>query len=293
MKKYIMLLPLLGFLCACSSKPYYQICKVDSYLTTSPYGAYEYRDASCNITYDFWANGGAVKFTFTNNTDEILYIDLSKSFVIKNGIAYDYFQNRSITNTATISASKSSGAAATANGFWNLPGSLFPGSITSTTGATAGVQSTASVMYVEQPVLAIPPHASKVISEYGIMDQRYVDCDLYESPSPREDASMSFYLTNTPMSLKNYICYNIGDNAEEHIVENSFFISKVKNQNYKDTVRKFLSGCSNDKDRKMEERFITTSPTEFYIIYQPRGQKKFSKSESRVSPMFNDGIYGN
>ena len=291
MKKYLLLFPLLALLSSCSTlTSYYQICKVSSDLPTSSTGAYEYKSSSCDVTYDFWTDGGSVSFIVTNNTNEILYIDLSKSFLIKNGIAYDYFLNRTTSSTASIASSQTTGAAGTALGYWNYFGKKVPGSITATYASSVGSHKSSSVSYEEKPIIAIPPHASKVFSEYAIMSNHFKDCDLFESPSKKEQATMSFNLTTTPVAFTNYICYRVGDNDTDKFIENSFYVSEVSNQHYDATFHKVDVGCPSDEYKTKESVFIRTSPKEFYVKYSPRTQKKSKTGVKKQSSY--DGIYG-
>ncbi|MDE5811458.1 MAG: hypothetical protein K2H61_04015 [Muribaculaceae bacterium] len=292
MKKYLLLLSLLALLSSClTTNPYYQICKVSSDLPTSTTGAFESKNSACDITYNFWSEGGDISFIVTNNTNDIIYLDQSKSFLIKNGIAYDYYLNRIISSSATVASVQSSSNGATALGYWNYIGGKVPGSISTTDSSSIGSQKSASVSYEEKPIIAIPPHASKVISEYDIMSHRFEDCDLFESPSKNEQESMSFSASNTPVTFSNFLCYRVGDIPEDNYIENSFYISEVTNQHYEATIREEKMGCSNDYFKTKRNVFIKTSPKEFYIKYTPRYQKKVTKNVIK-STYKEDNIYG-
>lgn len=234
MKKSILLLMLVAMLSSCSTETfYYQVCKVSSDLPTSATGAYEYKNSACEISYDFWSDGGSISFIVKNQTDEFMYIDLSKSFLIKNGIAYDYFLNR-----------------------------------------TTYSQKTSAVAYEEQAIVAIPPSAAKIFSEYTVMNAHYADCDLYESPSKKEQVRKSFDTATSPVSFMNYICYRVGDNGSDAFIENKFYVSEVSNQHPDATLHKLNVGCPSDVYKTKERVFIRTSPKEFYVKYTPRMQKK-------------------
>lgn len=293
MRKKLLFLPVvLALLSSCSTlNSYYQICTVSSDLDKSTSGAYEFKDSSCDVVYDFWTNGGLVSFSVTNNSDEMMFVDLSKSFFIKNGIAHDYFLNRTTTTSSSLSSSESYAAAGTAYGYWNIFGKKVPGTYTATAASATGSQKSASVSFEERPIVAIPPHASKVFSEYSIMVNRYQDCDLYESPSKQELPQVDFNLSNSPVAFTNYLCYRIGDNGEDKIIENSFYVSQVRNQHHKATFHKVNVGCPNDTYSSKEEVFIRTSPSEFYIKYSPRQQKTQSSQEKKNNKKNFDDLY--
>ena len=216
---------------------------------------------------------------------------MSKSFVIKNGIAYDYFLNRTSVSATSIESYQSAGTTATAHGYWNYLGKKNPGSIATTSTASLGSQKTSSVSFVEKPIVAIPPHSAKIFSEYTIMENHFKDCDLYESPSKTEQASMSFNLTNTPITFSNYICYRIGDNDTDQFIENNFYISEISNQHQDATVHTIEVGCLSDSYKHKESVFINSSPKEFFIKFIPRYQKR-SKIGVGKPRSFEDDIYG-
>lgn len=275
----------MGLVCAilaltsCSKHAYYQICSISSDLQTSSTGAYAYQDNSCEITYNFWSNNGHINFIITNNTEEIMCIDLSKSFLIKNGIAYDYYLNRTISSSSSMGtssiASSSASVSGTVLGYWTnyiikSPGT-FSATATNSVSATASTSKAVSISFEEKSIISIPPKSSKAFYEYDIMNKRFTDCDLYESPSNKEFPSMSFSLNTTPVSFTNYICYRIGENGNDVTVKNDFYVSKVVNQNYNSTIETVSQGCKSDFNYNQKvEIFINSSPQDFYIIYNPR-----------------------
>lgn len=125
------------------------------------YGGMLYEDDICAIYYNFWSEGGNMGYEFHNKTNEIIYLDLGKSFFILNGIAYNCFNNRTYMNSQTTtlvsstahfnnsssSYTKSVGVTQTYVGnFGTLPTStLFP--ILS--------QGTASSVQLPQPLVAL------------------------------------------------------------------------------------------------------------------------------------------
>ncbi|MBD5320620.1 MAG: hypothetical protein HDS07_07020 [Bacteroides sp.] len=270
-------------LCSCNPKPYYQICTVASDLPKNSAEAFIYTDNQLKIEYDFWSNGGSIQFTVTNQSNEMINLDLSKSFCIKNGVAFDYFRNRLSSSSST---------------------STFAEITTSTS---------SSVAYFEKSIVSIPPHSSKVLKEYNFANSHFEDCDLYEKPSKNEESSLSFTSSNSPVNVENYITYTVGENSTEHTVINNFFISNIANQHYDATIFKDKVGCESDWINSKGEMFIKTSPTQFYYKYKPRTQirnktnvrkKDASQKESVTSRIRNvfsspsgdsqvDAIYGN
>ena len=266
MKNILFLMSLTCLMWSCSSN-YFQICKVSSNLPTSSSGAYTFTNEDIDIQYDFWSYGGNICFTIKNKTNEIIYIDLSKSFLIKNGIAYDYFLNRTISTSSVLTSSKSSGISSSAMAIINSFNKRTPGSVSSQEVNSIASQHSITISSKEQPTISIPPHSSKIFTEYSIMNSRFQDCELNETPSKKNSASASFNLANTPVAFTNNICYRLGQNEKDEFIENNFFISEIINQHYKSTIHKVETGCKSDKTKTQEDVFITTSPKEFYIQY--------------------------
>ena len=81
---------------SCSSIYHYvQVFETQSTKQSAPVkqqnGGLVYEDDECLVFYSLWANGGDASFGIFNKTDQIMYVDLSKSFFIRNGIANDYY----------------------------------------------------------------------------------------------------------------------------------------------------------------------------------------------------------
>lgn len=227
---------------------YYQICEVNSTLETSSTGNYKYSDDACSISYDFWGNGGNPGFIFSNNLDEIIYIDLSKSFFIKNGIAHDYYLQR----TASISAYSSKNNTT----FINTMNEAQEFSILSPHPL---------IEIAEKAIIAIPPHSSKDISEYVISSQFFYDCENNITPTKKEVPTYKYLSTNSPLTFSNYITYRIGDNTTEHSFINSFYVSSVSFYHNDAAITKVNIGCPNQ--RKEVEVVKGASPRKFYIRY--------------------------
>ena len=252
-------------------------------------GGMLYEDSDCAIFYSFWAEGGDASFAFYNKTDQIIYIDLSKSFFIRNGIANDYYKERewseAHTNSTSYSYSNSSsiygtksfsyGASATYLGnFGSIPlttkdplfssatanRSIAYGALYSASQANAIATSKSSAMSIkETKIIAIPPKSSKIIAEYSISNILLVDCDLQRYPS--EFASLSFDEEDSPLIFENYISYRKGDSEQDIIVENKFYISKITNyakpylHEYVERTEKPCQNVTSDESKKYDNKY--------------------------------------
>lgn len=278
----------LGVLTSCSSyQTYYQICDVSSQLPVIGEGNYQYKDASCSLTYDFWTNGGNPGFVFTNNSDAIIYIDLDKSFFIKNGKAFNYFLNRKTSTTHSTGQSSSATKSGTIYGYWTNYISYYPGSLSASIGSGSSSSQSFTVCYEEQCVIAIPPHSSKTVYEYAVSPDIFTDCDYNTTPNKKQAPTYQFSLTDTPISFSNYITYRVGNDPSEHTISNDFFINSTSFYHY-DAIheKRLVSGCNGDEEKDVIK---FASPRKFYIRYSKE------KSKVKSSPSFSterkDGKY--
>ena len=74
----------------------YQVYTVKSDLKQGN-GSLKYENEDCILHYNLWAEGGNPGFVMENKTDSDIFVLMDRSFYIHNGIAYNYYNNREIT----------------------------------------------------------------------------------------------------------------------------------------------------------------------------------------------------
>lgn len=251
MKK--LLIPFLTILLtSCSVTNYYQVYKANSENGTFAKDKIFFEDKNCSVTYNLWAEGGDIGFSIYNKTDNDLTIDLTKTFFVLNGVAYEYFQNR------TFSKSSSSGTTLTSYPYyyywyWN------PAKV-------SGTNSTSfSTSFAEKPELTIPSKTSINISEYHVANSRYVKCDLEEYPSRRNVKTLKFDKTNSPFVFYNLITYKTKSDSSR--IENKFYVSEITNL----PSTEMLTTVNTDSCGKSLfgpiDVFKNITPDKFYIRY--------------------------
>ena len=280
-----------------------------------------YEDTTCAIYYRFWADGGDAGFSIYNKTNQIIYVDLSKSFFVRNGTAYDYYKDRSWSQTETStfgaqtanaaavsgSASRSIGiSAAYAGNFGTLPFTPYDPILTSANlykaesygalrysalASTYASASSLSIAVKEPKILAIPPHAAKIVAEYSINDKIFLYCDL--DRYPEEQASLSFSEENSPLIFSNYITYRLGESTQDVIIENAFYISKITNYtrpsiyNYVEKQKPCQNLTDDDSKNyretylvKVYRRVLNVDPSNnFFVEYKIRSNRKLYKDD--------------
>lgn len=288
-------------------------------------GGMLYEDNNCAVFYSFWANGGDASFAIYNKTNEIMYVDLSKSFFIRNGIANDYYKERawSETNTNTLSTQTTTSAATFGNVSYSYGvGATYLGNFGSLpfTSAdpiltTANVQKTesygllrsaaiansyatsksSSIAMKEQKIMAVPPHASKIVAEYSISTELLLNCDL--NRYPEQSDLILFNENNSPLTFSNYITYKLGNDDQDIVIKNDFYIARVSNY-AKPSIYKFVErekkpcqnltsdDSKNYKDtypvKVYEKIYQINTGNCFYLEYEKQSSRKLYKTDNTI-----------
>ncbi len=259
-------------LCACLSSckttyKYVQICTAEPVANATAAQKTDdglvYENEDCIVSYHFWGEGGDAGFVFYNKTNKVIHIDLSQTFFVKNGVAYDYYVPT--TNTKTTSSSSGSTSSATYGGaYYASAGASVGASKTASVGAALGGNGTAvgaskstslsaalsasygaaiygsqsqsnsvsfgrseSVSTMNQAILSIPPKTKRVVSLYSIRNKLFYDCDL--KAYPKQSERLAYSVDNSPLTFANYITYSVGESENTRSIDNQFYISEVAN----------------------------------------------------------------
>lgn len=105
MKRLFFILAAAVVVCSCAPKKYtyyqvYQARPVNSENITSTQDDMSYEDENCVIKYLFWAENGNAGFNIYNKTDKVLYIDMNKSFFVRNKHAFNYVVEQEVPEDA-------------------------------------------------------------------------------------------------------------------------------------------------------------------------------------------------
>lgn len=220
-----------------------------------------YEDDNCKIIYDLWGDRGEIGFSFYNKSDRNLYLNLEESFFIKNGVAYDYYQNRIFQTSKTSSSSVTD--AATVINF----------GIAESQSLNSSQSNAYSEYKAEQKIICIPPKTLKCISEYKIADALYRSCNIYRYPNKRPSAKYinkeEFDQTNTPLEFGNIITYSFKSNTDDYVrVNNTFTVNSIANYREKDINRvKKMKYCDEGYSSSIVFTDTISAPNKFYIKY--------------------------
>ncbi len=252
-----------------------------------------YLDDNVFVEYSFWGSYGEVYFVINNISDKDITIHLDKSFFIRNGRAYDYFQNRTYVSTnataiiATSSGSKTKGAALTSLGknYFGIHTS-YSGLVTghsSSNVSSSGFSSSNSnsVQQLEVAKMIIPAKSFKIINQFNVTDFMYRSCDLYlwKSLLSEDEAKkrsfrsngeilnkLIFNTENTPLLFENRLVYSLEDSDDKIEVVNKFYVKSIQNMQ-EDEFEYYVEEnyCGEDKDVVIYKAQF--APNKYYIKY--------------------------
>ncbi|MEI2421245.1 hypothetical protein V6O07_13310, partial [Arthrospira platensis SPKY2] len=122
-----------------------------------------YEDENCVISYNFWDEGGDFGFKFYNKTDKKIFIDLSDSYFILNGISNNYFKDRIYSFSSSSGFSTSSVASSTKSVSGANRSNFLQTNRVSLANASGFMSSNGySVSYNEERIIVVPAKTSKI-----------------------------------------------------------------------------------------------------------------------------------
>lgn len=276
-------------LSSCSMKQYcYQVARMESNNLIQQGDELQYKNEDLCISYNLWAPGGSMLFFVYNQSDKDLFVHLSQSFMIKNGEALDYYQERqdfefsnaiyseTLYNSFSISEGKQR-VLERAKGQTNISTNWYGkgkshieinGKVEShidieswntlqvaayaNTTAHAHSRSQGSI-YKATPVVCIPPNSYKLLGEFNVSNLR-IRTGVHPIDYPKREAKVASWQWNdSPLCITNRIAYSFDKEGKElHYVENLFWLSEVNNYHEKYAV----------------EKLSTATPWEYFLIYE-------------------------
>jgi hypothetical protein len=281
---------------------YCQICETkpiqkDSHLKIVN-GKLDYENSQCVIEYNFWSNGGKTDFYFHNKTDEIIYIDLAKSFFVMNGVAYDLYRGREWSQSSSVGIAQSTSYGYSETYPTALIGGVIVPSLAISSGKAIAHAETNTVNIKEKQIIAVPPHSKKYVETYNITVSSMVSCDLQRYPS--NNAKLDFTAENSPYRFSNVITYAVGDTAQSTTITNEFYVSAVTNYAEPEIVvmKKREDICENMRDPdykapncdlfdKVIRDSICETVSSFYNTYSTTTGKKLYKDNTTGNYTYN------
>ena len=234
-----------------------------------------YENEDCKLLYNLWGNRGSMSFIFENKTDKDIFIDLSQSFFIRNGKAFDYYMERTYEDrtydAVNVGYSYSVSNGSTVYGKW-LP-YLFDASVSNSYGlgekvsAKSGISRAVTIK--EKKIICVPAKCYKYVAGYRIDPEFTKACDK-KLDYPKNECTIATYNENdSPLKFNNRIAYAFEEsNKSLKFIDNSFWLSSVKNYTKEAAVEKVNpeGKCKNEYVHKIEV-FKIGGPNQFFVPY--------------------------
>jgi hypothetical protein len=280
-------------LSGCSTTTFYQLYKTESKDIQNVSDGMVFENEDVKVVYNFWDDSGNSSFLLFNKTESDIFVDLKKSHLILNGIAYTYFQNR--TFSESTSSSISVGGSTTSNYYKGISTALmndyyFDGHSSSnlvvntvsslsslTTKSKSTVAKGQAVSTVEQDVVCIPAQAAKIFAGFSLSNNLFRDCDLLRFPSKKKISTKRFGVNSTPLTIKNIISYGFAETNSDSYksIETDFWVSEIANYPEPEfTESKYPEYCG-EKSKYQQKYFLFDGPDRFYISYKKSTTEEF------------------
>lgn len=219
----------------------YQVVSIQSPILNNSNNELVYESSDMRIKYNLWGEYGKLRYTVQNKSKEVLYLDLKNSFFVKNGIAHDYYQDKTITKIQNATTKDFSpyfhGNKASDISFEKSTG-----------------QETA---FSSKEKIAIPPNSAKVLYYFDLKNSIFNFCDLEKYPDWNDTTKLGFKANNAPFTFKNFLTYS--DNKDlkpRKEINHRFWVHKVEN----------IDGTNFSKEKNIQDPCDTTKKREIEVI---------------------------
>ena len=254
----LLFLAAVGIATASCKGPYYQVYEMGSNSLVQKANSMVFENDDVRVLYNLWSKDGRVAFSIQNKTEKDLFVDMSQSFLIVNGLAKDYYRDREITVS-----SESAVGATFGNDLWArqyyVPAKT-----------TVARSSANAVTEHERPVICIPAKAYKSFGSYTLAPALQIKCSN-DVDMPKSQSNVATYAeSNSPLKADNRIAYSAYKNCRDlKFIDNDFYIVSVKNYSSKAAVEKVKAkeNCY-DKQATATYQFKIGGPNKFYNTYK-------------------------
>ncbi len=221
---------------------------------------YVYEDDTLKITYNFWAQKGAMTFSVYNKQNKPLYIDWKKSSYIENLVKSDYWIDEEKSNSVSYSENRYHGRIG----------------MVASQGISAGISSKVKI----ERITFIPPKSIYTRSDFYILPRAFtLDKPLKNYAVQRNNKSkktttigeVDFSKENTPLTFRNFLAFSFSeDSNDDFFVDNEFYLSKVIKMNLNQFQYPKSKGIIGETDGNGNFLYIQPyeKPSSFYVKYQ-------------------------
>ena len=255
------------------SQNFYQVYTMDSNDLKMQDNSLLFENADCQVSYNFWSDGGHVSFAFKNKTDKDIFINMNESFLVVNGNAHNYFEAKTYTYGSAFATSigygESLGVSLSGKtGVWSNKHYTASAGVAASITSKSAIMNTASIK--EQEVVCIPANSFKTFSKFCLSPVIYQKC-VKKVDFPSNRASLAkFDSTNSPIIMNNRLTYGFKNDAMDKHIDNVFWLGEIENFSEKSAIEKSDEKGCYDLVSKEIRHFKIGKPSQFYRHYQKR-----------------------
>ncbi len=203
-----------------SSLTNYQVVSVKSPSLEKKDKGLVYKKDNVTLNYNLWGSQGNLKYQIVNQSNEIMYVDLKRSFFIKDSNAYSYHPNQTTQTKPSLylnpDKERQQDDTLIVQGLYPSVDRLNEGS------EKTDLSSKETIM--------VPPKSKKTILSFKVKQDIFEFCDLKRDVSRADTAVKNFSMGNTPMTFENYLVYSFDKNFENTSkIRNKFWVEKLTN----------------------------------------------------------------
>lgn len=245
----------------------YQVYEVKSSDLIQRENSLVFENEDCKVSYNLWEYNGSMAFIFENKSEKDIFIDMSQTFFIKNGAAFDYYKDRTFESRSygdVASGNFASTEYISSEGYW--PNRYL---IRVANNTKLGISS--AVTTKEAEYVCIPAKSYKVINAFKIYPSFIKTCNE-TIDYPKKMTIVGEYEENSsPLKFKNRIAYSFEENNNSlKFIDNSFWLSSVKNYSQKEAIetKKEKDECRSSSSYtayKKYRYFKIGGPNQFYV----------------------------
>ena len=288
MKQKINIVLLAILISSCAPPIYYQLVELSS--DNIKEGISENQDIEVNV--DFWANGGTSQYSLFNKSNKTIYIKYDECQVIKNGLAYDLYDNSEYSSTRGIITSKTKGskqqkgASISQSNIYGsssmytplgAAASILSASLNASTSNSNSVTSTISnaksVTSKDKKIYVLHPQSYRNIDGIYLQGSRFWDCDVSAKVSNKKsniENGISYTKENSPLNVRIVITYSFVENFEnKKTYEVDAYVNRFSNWSDEEFItEEEYKECKGDNFYKYRNVTELYSPMRYYKRYK-------------------------
>ena len=287
MKQIISIVILTFLISSCATPLYYQLVELSS--DSIKDGESENKDIKINI--DFWGNRGTSEFSIFNKSLKTIYIKYDECQVIKNGMAYDLYDNSEYSSTRGLISSQTKGRtkqkgtsisqsniygssnfSVKTNAAASILSASLNASLSNSNSVTSTISNAKSVTSTDKKIYVLQPQSYRIIDGIHLQNSRFWDCDVVARVSASQtniENGISYPKKSSPLSIRIIITYSYDENfKDKKTYELDAYVNRFSNWNKNKFIKqKAYKKCASDRYFEYRNVTETYSPMRYYIRY--------------------------